>query len=91
MDIALKFEQDNEFSLLVGYIDSNFAGNLDKHYSTIGYLFALTRTPVNWKSTLQSPLALSATKAEYMVVTKVIKKMIRFLGLLDNFGSFKNS
>ena len=37
---------------VVGYCDSDYAGDLDKRRSTTGYVFTLARAPVSWKSTL---------------------------------------
>lgn len=43
VDIGLKFEQDKNFGQWVGYVDSNFACDLDKCHSTTWYLFTLVR------------------------------------------------
>ncbi|KAE8654946.1 hypothetical protein F3Y22_tig00117034pilonHSYRG00285 [Hibiscus syriacus] len=47
---------------VVGYVDSDYAGDLDKRRSTTGYLFTLAKAPVSWKSTLQSTVALSTQR-----------------------------
>ncbi|KAE8692180.1 putative ROP-interactive CRIB motif-containing protein 6 [Hibiscus syriacus] len=71
MDVGLVFEQDEALGqCMVGYVDSDYAGDLDKRRSTIGYLFTLAKAPVSWKSTLQSTVALSTTEAEYMAVSE---------------------
>ena len=31
----------------VGYIDSDYAGGLDKHWSITGYVFTLSQVPVS--------------------------------------------
>ena len=67
------FNLDN---LVVGYVDSDYAGDLDKRRSTTGYLFTMAGGPVCWRSTLQSTVALSTTEAEYMAVTEVFKEAI---------------
>ena len=61
---------------MVGYVDSDYAGDLDKHRSTTGYLFTLEKAPVSWRSTLQSTVALLTTEAEYMDVVEVVKEAI---------------
>ena len=54
VDVGLTFEQDKSLGkCIVGYCDSDYAGDLDKRRSTTGYLFTLTKAPVSWKSTLQ--------------------------------------
>ena len=71
---------------MVGYCDSNYAGDLDKRRSTTGYVFTLAKAPVCWKSTLQSTVALSTTEAEYMALTEAVKEAIWLQGLLGELG-----
>ncbi|KAG8502451.1 hypothetical protein CXB51_000402 [Gossypium anomalum] len=53
VDVGLVFEQDEALGqFVVGYVDSDFAGDLDKRRSTTGYLFTFAKAPVSWKSTL---------------------------------------
>ncbi|KAF2293081.1 hypothetical protein GH714_036342 [Hevea brasiliensis] len=49
---------------VVGYVDSNFTGDLDKRRSLIGYLFTLSESAISWKAALLATVALSTTKAE---------------------------
>ena len=65
IDIGLKFQKDKTiFNCLVGYADSDYAGDLDKRRSTTGYVFTMAGGLVTWRSTLQSTVALSTTEAE---------------------------
>ena len=90
MDVGLTFEQDKSLGkCIVGYCDSDYAGDLDKRRSTTGYLFTLTKAPVSWKSTLQSTVALSTTEAEYMAITEAVKEAIWLHGLLKDLGVSK--
>ena len=87
VDVGLIFEQDEALGqFVVGYVDSDFAGDLDKRRSTTGYLFTLAKAPVSWKSTLQSTVAVSTTEAEYMAVTEAVKEAIWLNGLLKDLG-----
>ena len=87
VDVGLIFEQDKTHGQYVaGYVDSDYAGDLDKRRSTTGYLFTLARAPVSWKSTLQSTVALSTTEAEYMAVSEAVKETIWLKGLLEDLG-----
>ena len=61
---------------MIGYFDSDYAGDLDKRRSTTGYVFIFAGGPISWKSTLQSTVALSITEAEYMAITEVVKEAI---------------
>jgi len=69
--------------ILTSYVDSDFGGDLDKRKSLTSYVFILGGCAISWKSTLQSTVALSSTKAEYMAITEAIKEAIwlnAFLG-----------
>jgi len=46
----------------------------------------LSQTPVSWRYTVQSIVALFTMKAECMELTKAIKKAIWLQGLLDDWG-----
>ena len=85
VDVGLVFEQKDS-PYLVGYYDSDYAGDLDKRRSTTGYVFTIANAPVSWKSTLQSTVALSTTEAEYMTITEAAKKAICLQGLLRELG-----
>ena len=50
------------------------------------FVFILSQVPVSWRSILQSTIALSTTEAEYMAMTKAMKEVIWFQGLLDDLG-----
>ena len=77
IDVGLKFQKVDKFDQhLIGYVDSDYAGDLDKCRSTTGYVFMMASGPVSWRSTLQSIIVLSTTEAEYMVVTEAFKEAI---------------
>lgn len=77
--------------LLVGYVDFDYAGDLDKRRSTTGYVFTMAGGPVCWRSTLQSTVALSTTEAEYMAVTEAFKEAIWLLGLTKDLGTVQKN
>ena len=54
LDVCLIFKKDDMVGQhVVGYCDSDYAGDLDKRRSNTGYVFTLVKAPVSWKSTLQ--------------------------------------
>eukprot|EP00253_Pinus_taeda_P010375 PITA_10375 len=59
-----------------GFVDVDWAGNLDQRRSTSGYVFKLFGGAVSWMSKKQSVVALSTTKAEYMVATHASKEAV---------------
>ncbi|KAE8707872.1 hypothetical protein F3Y22_tig00110372pilonHSYRG00231 [Hibiscus syriacus] len=87
VDVGLVFEQDEALGqCMVGYVDSDYAGDLDKRRSTTGYLFTLAKAPVSWKSTIQYTVALSTTEAEYMAVSEAVKETIWLNGFMEDLG-----
>ena len=87
LDVGLIFKKDDMLGQhVVGYCDSDYAGDLDKRRSTTGYVFSLAKAAVSWKSTLQSTVALSTTEAEYMAITEAVKEAIWLQGLRDDLG-----
>jgi hypothetical protein len=87
-NIGICFEGNNEeidkFS--IGYVDSDFASDLDKRRSTTGYVFTMAKGPICWRSILQPTVALSTTEAEYMAMAEAIKEAIWTLGLIEDLG-----
>ncbi|XP_038974968.1 secreted RxLR effector protein 161-like [Phoenix dactylifera] len=85
--LGLTFEQQDghgrnsnalrEFSgPLEGFVDANFAGDLDTRRSTTGYVFNIFSGPISWRSTLQPITALSTTEAEYIGITEAVKEAL---------------
>ena len=64
----------------MGYVDSNYAGELDSRKSMTGYVFRFAGGPICWKSTLQDVVALSTTEAKYMSMTLVGKEVVWLSG-----------
>ncbi|KAH9685421.1 Integrase catalytic domain-containing protein [Citrus sinensis] len=80
-DIALCYGR-SEFTVR-GYVDSDFAGDLDKRKSTTGYMFTLVEVAVSWISKLQTIVALSTKEAEYMAAIQACKEAIWIQRLLE--------
>ncbi|KAH9723173.1 Integrase catalytic domain-containing protein [Citrus sinensis] len=53
VDVGLLFERDDTLGQgVIGYVDSDYAGDLEKRRSTIRYVFTFSGGPISWKSTL---------------------------------------
>ncbi|XP_073136772.1 secreted RxLR effector protein 161-like [Henckelia pumila] len=60
VDLRLIFKkQISDHSHVIGYVDSDYVGNLDSRKSLIGLVFTVFGTVVSWKSILQLVVALS--------------------------------
>ena len=61
---------------LRGYVDSEFAGDIDSRKSTTSFVFMLGSGAINWVSRLQKIIVLFTTEAEYVVAIKTCKELI---------------
>ena len=59
-----------------GFVDADWAGDLDRRRSTSGYVFSLFGGAANWMSKRQSVVALLTIEAEYMAATHASKEAI---------------
>ena len=85
--MSLVFQKgSSDDSQLVGYVDSDYAGDLDKRRSLTGYVFTFSDCAISWKAVLQSTVALSTTEAEYMAAAEGVKEALWLRGLVDDLG-----
>ena len=71
---------------LIGFTDSDWAGDSTNRKSTSRYVFMLAEGPISWSSKKQSAIALSSTEAEYRGVVNAATQCLWFQGLLGEFG-----
>nr|GFC86824.1 Gag-Pol polyprotein [Tanacetum cinerariifolium] len=60
--------------------------DLDGSKSTTGYVFTFYGGTVSWVSKLQSVVAMSTTKAEYVAAAQASKEAVWFKMLLEELG-----
>lgn len=58
---------------IVGYTDSDFAGDLDERKSNGGYIFMLNGGAVSWKSAKQTIVSTSNMEAEFVACFEGMK------------------
>ena len=63
------FYKKGEKSDLIGFVDSDYAGDQDNRKSTSGYVFVLGTGAISWSSRKQKILTLSTTEAEFVAAT----------------------
>lgn len=88
-DHELTFKDDGE--QLTGYVDSDWAGDIDDRVSRTGYIFKLASAPIAWESRKQQSVALSSTEAEYMALTEATKEAVYIRKILNESGIYDNS
>ncbi|CAJ2636069.1 unnamed protein product [Trifolium pratense] len=71
---------------LEGYVDADYAGNIDTRKSLSGFVFTLFGTAVTWKANQQSVVALSTTQAEYIALVEGVKEAIWLKGMIGEMG-----
>ena len=71
---------------ILGFVDADWAGDLDQRRSTSGYVFSLFGGVVGWIIKRQYVVALSTTEAEYMAATHASKESIWLQRLCSSMG-----
>ena len=74
-NLGMLFRRDED-SDLVGFSDSDWAGDSDDRRSTSGYLFKMCDTPISWKSKKQGSVALAPAEAEYVALASATQETI---------------
>jgi hypothetical protein len=85
LQYGLRYGRRTGTTRLVGYCDSDLAGDIDTRKSTTGALFFLGKSLVSWQSLKQRVVALSSCEAEYIAATTAATQaiwMARLLGEL---------
>ena len=72
--------------MLVGFTDSDWAGDPDDRKSTAGYVFSLGSGPVTWACKKQQALSLSSVEVEYRAAVNAIHEALWLRQILSEFG-----
>lgn len=83
LDFGLTYVQDSANKVLIGYSDSDLAGNVDDRKSTTGMVFYLNKSLISWTSQKQRCVALSSCEAEFMAATMAACQAIWLKKLLS--------
>ena len=71
---------------LVGYADSDYAGDTKKRKSTSGYVFMMANGAISWKSKKQSVVATSSCEAEYIASCLATKEAVWLARLVQDLS-----
>eukprot|EP00253_Pinus_taeda_P006568 PITA_06568 len=72
--------------LLVGFTDSDWAGDPDDRKSTADYVFTLGSGPITWACKKQAAISLSSAEAEYLGVVEASKEALWLRQILSELG-----
>jgi len=73
--LGLTYHQNGNKEV-IGYSDSDWAGDIKDRKSTSGYAFILGNAAISWSSRKQSTITLSSTKAEFIAASAATQKAI---------------
>jgi len=81
--IFYKHEGNEE---LLGYTDSDYAGDLEDRKSTSGFLFLLSSGAISWFSKKQPVVTLSTTEAEFIVAASYACQVVWLRRMLEKLN-----
>jgi hypothetical protein len=71
---------------LHGYVDTDWASNINDRKSTSSFVFMLADGAISWSSKKQGVVALSSTESEYIAGAHAAKEATWLRQLLSNLG-----
>jgi hypothetical protein len=84
-DYGIKYTDASDVEL-IGYSDSNWAGNLNDRRSTTGYAFFIRSRVVSWSGKNHPIVSLSSTEAEYKSLCEKNCEVVWLRRLLQDVG-----
>ena len=72
--------------MLVGFTDSDWAGDPDDRKSTTGYVFSLGSRPITWDCKKQQALSLSSAEVEYRTIVNASNEALWLRQIISEFG-----
>ena len=77
---------DKAADVLWGWVDSDWAADLDSRRSHTGYVLMLTGGAISWKSRRQDCVSLSTSEAEYVAASQCGQEVLYLREILRDFG-----
>ena len=90
LDYAITIQGDDSNNPLerlgkvLGYVDADYARDLDTRRSTTGSVYMFANAPITWASKLQATVSLSTCEAEYNAIVTTAKEAIWLSYLLTD-------
>ena len=88
-DLALRVEpkfDDSQVWKVVGYSDSDFAGDKETRVSIAGFVIYLMDVPISWRCKGMKSVTLSSSEAEYVALSEAAKEIKFIYQLLRSMG-----
>ncbi|CAI0389528.1 unnamed protein product [Linum tenue] len=80
------YKRKDKNSKLLGYTDSDYAGDLDDRKSTSGYVFFIAGGAISWASKKQPVVTLSTTEAEFVAGSYCAAQCVWLRKILEQMG-----
>ncbi len=71
---------------LGGWVDSDFASDIDSRKSMTGYLMSLNGGPISWKSSRQGGVTLRSSETEFVAASQAGQEVVYLGALFRGFG-----
>ena len=71
---------------VIGYSDSDFAGDRETRKSVGGFIIYLCGVPISWRSKSQQTISLSSTEAEWIALSETAKEVLFIAQILKSMG-----
>lgn len=76
---------------LIGYMDSDYAGDQDDRKSTSGYVFLMNSGAISWSSKKQPIVTVSTTEAEFIAAASSACQVVWLRRILKNLNQVQSS
>ncbi|KAI5330103.1 hypothetical protein L3X38_029500 [Prunus dulcis] len=88
LDFGLEYKK-GEWTVLIGFCDSDWSGSEDDMRSTSGYAFTFGSGVFSWASVKQQCVALSTAEAEYTSASEATAQATWIRFVLEDFGEMQ--
>ena len=86
-EIGIRYHRDTlDPDQLWGWVDSDWADDIQTRRSHTGYVLMFNGGPISWKSHRQDSVPLSTSEAEYMTVSLCGQEVVYIRAILHDFG-----
>jgi hypothetical protein len=78
--------EGREINRLWGWVDADFAADLDTRRSHTGYVIMMNGGPISWKSVKQKSVSLSTAESEWYAASEAGKELLYLRIIMREFG-----
>jgi len=82
----VKSEQSGKLLSLVGFCDSDYAGDKQTRLSISGFIIFLCGVPIAWRSKAQRSVSLSSSEAEFVSLSEAAKEVKFIAQVIESMG-----